>query len=114
MNDIGDGGGSTVLPDGQSHLEGIVMDATTQVPFVNRATGATVNYPTSAGEISAHEMIWHQLADEENSVNASGLNSVQVTNLYLRTQGINTYYRTDHVGLPFSTSKVEQIPDYLK
>lgn len=114
MNDIGGGGGSTVLPDGQSHLEVIVMDATTQVPFVDRASGATVNHPSSAGEISAHEIIGHQLADEKNSVNASGLNSVQVTNLYLRTQGINTYYRTEHIGLPFSTSKVEWIPDYLK
>ncbi len=53
--------------------------------------------------------------DPNTSNKPKAYNAVQVENLYLRSQGITDYYRTQHSGrLPFSLSKEEDIPDYLQ
>jgi RHS repeat-associated protein len=118
MNDIGGGGASTSI-DGDyknvGRLSVIVMDATTKVPFVNRADGKEVSHPSSAGEIAAHEMLGHQLAFQKNSIHGPALAAVQATNLFLRSQGITDRYRNSHNGLSiFDREKVEEIPQHLK
>jgi RHS repeat-associated protein len=118
MNDIGGGGGSTAIPGDTKNigrLSVIVMDATAAVPFVDRASGNVCYEPSSAAEVSAHEIIGHQLAGEKNSIYSRGLNSIQVSNLYLRAQGITDRYRDQHVNVTtFEKDKVEDIPSYLK
>lgn len=121
INDIAGGGVSTWIPGSDpknnftnERVEVIVMDPTNPFSVKDRATGVNSTMIPTAGMISAHEILGHQLASIKGSVNASALNSVQVDNLYLRSQGITNSYRTDHVGIPFSESKVELTPDYLK
>ena len=112
VNDQNGGGVSTYLADKGQYVEAIVMDATTNVP-VKDAAGNVTQLAGSPGEISAHEILGHQLGHAHNTVDFSGLNSVQASNVYLRAQGI-TNYRFNHAGLPFSESKVNDIPSYLK
>jgi hypothetical protein len=112
LNDKAGGGRSTFLADKGVYAEAIVMDATTNVA-VKDANGNISRLPGSPGEISAHEILGHQLGTAHNDVNASGLDAVQASNIYLRSQGI-TKYRFDHAGLPFSESKVNQILSYLQ
>jgi len=121
VNDV-DGGGVSTWINGTDpsnnyaveRLEVIVLDPTNPVDVKDRKTGNTNTMVPTSGMISAHEILGHQLAEIKGSINASALNSIQVDNLYLRAQGINNIYRVDHIGVPFSESKVELIPNYLK
>jgi RHS repeat-associated protein len=115
VNKLSGGGISTFITGdtkNAARLEVIVMDATSQVGMVG-ADGTICTSPGSAGEISAHEILGHQLASIHNSV-SDNLNSIQAGNLYLRTQGI-TDFRNSHLGVDsFDSEKANEIPFYLK
>ena len=84
-------------------------------PIIDRQTNVETKKAGLPEGISAHEILGHSLAWlQPGNVNCSAFNAIQVDNLYLRSIGINNLYRTKHEGVPFSVSKVELIPDYLK
>jgi len=86
LNDVAGGGRSTKLDDGK-YYEAIVMNATTPVDQKD-AQGNVTQAPGLPGEISAHEILGHQLGRAHGTIDYSGLNAVQAGNIYLRAQGI--------------------------
>lgn len=117
VNDVG-GGGVTTKTGENFFLSVLVMDATKKIPYVDRATETSIEQPSSAGELSSHEILGHALglATRPNSVNGETLYSIQASNLYLRAQGITSYFAKEH-GFGhslYSSKQAEQIPDYLQ
>lgn len=117
LNEVG--GGGVNMKNGQnSFLSVIVMDATKKLDYVDRTTEEIIQQPATAGELSAHEILGHALgiATNPNSVYGETLYSMQASNLYLRSQGITSYFAKDHGkgNSLYPPSKVELIPEYLQ
>lgn len=96
------------------YLNVIVMDATKPMGIMNRETNTETTMAGSPEETSAREISGHSFGGiQPNSFHAGALNSIQVENLYLTAIGITKLFRTKHIGVPYSESKVELVPDYL-
>jgi RHS repeat-associated protein len=110
------GGLNTTL--GTGSLTVIVKNSTAAIPdFINTATGGYVTRTSSAGELSAHELLGHGLGLENLSATAGHDDAIQMTNMYMRISGNGNFYRdgTSHgpgIALPIGTAT--GTPSYLQ
>jgi hypothetical protein len=78
------------------------------------------SFSSSPGELLAHELIGHGLGSIVGSSSSGYEDAIQLTNLYLRTKGINYRFRDgsmhsklSHQTPALSKEKANQIPLYL-
>ena len=84
--------------------------------YVDGRTGAYVRKPSSTGERLAHELLGHGLGREVGSPTFRALDAIQLTNLYLRVIGEESYYRDgrSHGGGVHSEDDATAVPYYLQ
>lgn len=115
------GGGFNVKLSKTENLTVLVMDSKTIInDYRNKATGKYTPRQVTAGETLAHEMLSHGMTryNEKNRYN-HWVNSVRVSNLYLRVVGINDIFRVGyspdgHGGVSGNQEQMTKIPVYLK
>ena len=111
------GGGVTEFMDGQS-VSTIVMNSTFQTAYENKSTGETVMGVSSAGETAAHEILGHALGKFRESATYENQDAIRMSNLFRRSTGDNTLFRTGAVHPPgnirMTSEEANQVPDYLK
>jgi hypothetical protein len=93
-NDIDNsaGGGLNISNSGNSTFSIIVMDSKAKVTDF-RSGGLPTTRSSSPGELLSHELLGHGVGRLNGSVSAHFVDAIQMTNLYLRAQGINNIFR---------------------
>lgn len=86
-------GGGVNIPYGTNgSLSVIVTNSTANVSdFVNPSTGAAITRSSSAGELLAHETLGHGMGVTSGSATFGHEDAIQMTNMYMRSQGSNLY-----------------------
>jgi hypothetical protein len=109
------GGVNTATATGT--LTVFVKNAITPIPdFIDISTGSYSTRISSAGELSAHELLGHGLGWENRSPTSGHEDAIQMTNMYMRATGNGNFYRdgSSHdtrVALSYSTAS--GTPSYL-
>lgn len=114
------GGVNASSPSGSESFSIIIMDS--QAPIRDFMSGTQSDYHsgyTSApGELMAHELLGHALGNAAGSRTARFEDAIQMSNIYWRAQGFDTYYRSGQFhdrsgGRPLSKNIAQGIPKHL-
>ncbi|MBS1561135.1 MAG: RHS repeat protein [Bacteroidetes bacterium] len=98
VNMLAGGGVNAGQFNSQGQLVGtrtvVVLDATFLVPDYQFSNSlVTESHSSSLGELLSHELLGHGLGRVRGSQHASHQDALQMTNLFLRTQGVTSLYR---------------------
>jgi RHS repeat-associated protein len=108
--DIDKAGSLTMQTSQNNTLSVIVTDSKSQTEYVDPSSGQYVSRIPTTGELVAHEVLGHAMGDISGSPNADNRDAIQMSNLYLRTQGVSLYRNgVDHGGI-LSQSAATGIP----
>lgn len=85
--------------------------------YMDQSAGVFVARNSSAGELSAHELLGHALGNENNSNNYKHLDAIQMTNMYLRATGDGNFYRNGYwhgTQVIISPADAAKSPSYVQ
>lgn len=108
------GGGNKATSTGSISV--VVLDSKDRGEYMTSDLFSTVERPSSVGERMAHEVVGHALGRVNNVDDADA--AIQVTNVYLRANGIRNVFRDggqhSNENGRMLPDQAQQIPSYLK
>jgi RHS repeat-associated protein len=109
------GGGVNIPYGSNGSLSVIVANSNAPVGDYMTSSGSYTTQSSSAGELVAHEMLGHGFNYTSGSPTSGHEDAIEMTNLYLRSQGITNMYRdgTQHgTGVQLTQGQANAIPYY--